>query len=193
MAVFNILGYAIEAECYNLNRNNKSRDEFSHELANIPVEIIVDNCSNLIKIDRVKLDGSYLNFDVDFKVNLTAVRYFLYLNVFINRRYGNGCRANVIMYPQVGSVFSLSSFLKRNYDRFSTSDMSFANFWKSLTLSDMCVYVFVLSIVLILFVLTTVAVVRVKRRKTNNRDITVVDNTFSNLTRIQSTAAHVLK
>ena len=88
-----VVGYSIDVKC---NLNSSSMSSFNYDIKNLPIEINVLNCSKELTFRNIAL---FNNGSIDFflfetrllKSNITD----LYVNITINRRYGNGCTGNL--------------------------------------------------------------------------------------------------
>jgi hypothetical protein len=141
-----VVGYSIDVKC---SLNSSSISNFYYDIKNLPIEINVLNCSKELTFRNIAL---FNNGSIDFflfetrllKSNITD----LYVNITINRRYGNGCTGNLYFSKNI-------SFKIQFLDRID-------QIWTEIKSNYLCFLIMILLIVT-LIILTVLSVSQISK------------------------------
>ena len=180
------IGYSIEAECYSTLTKKQQNQQIasntktynSYDLppsvaaadfdSSCPVEVTVSNCSSgLVGID---LDFKYssldqLRFVVDLsrsRIDMRNLTFFIHLKLSVNRKFGNGCSAALILYPSSHSLFDLSHLFAFDhiFEYSESLTQRLVHYWRffiTAATNPFCVYsLLVIALLLVLACLITI-------------------------------------
>jgi hypothetical protein len=137
------------------------------------------------------MEKDCMTFTIEFRKNLTNIIYFLSLNFFINRRYGNGCQANLyyLVNHKTNTLFDLRFFFNQNFSNlyfYKTFLIGFGSFWNYATsISSLFYFTVIIGTISLVLIIALLLFTRMKNKNVNTQKI-ILDETFIDLTKIKN-------